>query len=123
VRTRAAGGPRFAIVDYKTNWLGTPGEDLSLWHYRPGAVAAEMERAHYLLQALLYTVALHRFLRWRVPRYDPHRHLAGVLYLFVRGMVGPDTPVIGGTPCGVFSWRPPAALVTALSDVLDGGDA
>ncbi len=124
VRTRdAAGGPRFAIVDYKTNWLGTPGEELSLWHYRPGAVAAEMERAHYLLQALLYTVALHRFLRWRVPQYDPDRHLAGVLYLFVRGMVGPDTPVVDGAPCGVYSWRPPAALVTALSDVLDGGAA
>jgi exodeoxyribonuclease V beta subunit len=23
-------------------------------------------------------------------------------------------------PCGVFSWRPPAALVAALSDLLDG---
>jgi exodeoxyribonuclease V beta subunit len=115
--------PRFAIVDYKTNWLGTPGEDLSAWHYRPAAVAAEMERAHYLLQALLYTVALHRFLRWRLPAYDPERHLAGVLYLFVRGMVGAATPVVDGAPCGVFSWRPPARLVTALSDVLDGGGA
>jgi exodeoxyribonuclease V beta subunit len=115
--------PRFAIVDYKTNWLGTPGEDLSAWHYRPAAVAAEMERAHYLLQALLYTVALHRFLRWRVSGYDPERHLAGVLYLFVRGMVGAATPAVDGAPCGVFSWRPPPRLVTALSDVLDGGGA
>ena len=46
-----------------------------------------------MLQALLYTVALHRYLRWRLPGYDPERNLAGVLYLFVRGMVGPDTPV------------------------------
>ena len=45
-----------------------------------------MERAHYRLQALLYTAALHRYLRWRLPGYDPERHLAGVLYLFVRGM-------------------------------------
>ena len=80
-----------------------------------------MERAHYGLQALLYTVALHRYLRWRLPGYDPARHLAGVLYLFVRGMSGADTPVVDGTPCGVFAWRPPAALVTALSDVLEGG--
>ena len=114
---------RFAIIDYKTNWLGTPGEDLSAWHYRPAALAAEMERAHYLLQALLYTVALHRFLRWRLPAYDPERHLAGVLYLFVRGMVGAATPVVDGAPCGVFSWQPPARLVIALSDVLDGGGA
>ena len=49
-------------------------------------------RAHYPLQALLYSVALHRLLRWRQPGYDPDRHLGGVLYLFVRGMAGPQTP-------------------------------
>jgi exodeoxyribonuclease V beta subunit len=68
----------------------------------------------------LYTAALHRYLRWRVPDYAPERNLAGVLYLFIRGMTGPDTPVVDGSPCGVFAWRPPAALVEALSDVLDG---
>ena len=30
---------------------------------------------HYPLQALLYLVALHRYLRWRLPGYDPERHL------------------------------------------------
>jgi exodeoxyribonuclease V beta subunit len=116
-------GGRFCVVDYKTNWLGLPGEDLTAWHYRPGAVAAEMERAHYVLQALLYTVALHRYLRWRLRGYDPDRHLAGVLYLFVRGMVGPATPVVDGAPCGVFAWRPRPGLVAALSDALDRGGA
>ncbi len=81
-------GPRFAIADYKTNWLGPADEPLTLAHYRREALAAEMSRAHYGLQALLYTVALHRYLRWRLPGYDPDRHLAGVLYLFVRGMAG-----------------------------------
>ena len=120
VRVRASrSSPRFAIVDYKTNWLGTPGDELSAWHYRPAAVAAEMQSAHYLLQALLYTVALHRYLRWRLPGYDPERNLAGVLYLFVRGMSGAATPVVDGTRCGVFGWRPAAALVAELSDVLD----
>ena len=61
------GGPRFFIVDYKTNWLGPAGEPLTLAHYQPEALAAEMSRAHYGLQALLYTVALHRYLRWRMP--------------------------------------------------------
>ena len=91
-------GDRFAVVDYKTNWLGGPGEELTAWHYRPEALAAEMVRGHYGLQALLYTVALHRYLRWRLAGYDPDRHLAGVLYLFVRGMTGP--------PGGVFAWHP-----------------
>lgn len=112
---------RFAILDYKTNWLGAPGEALSAWHHRPSALAAEMQRAHYGLQALLYTAALHRYLRWRLPDYSAERNLAGVLYLFLRGMTGPDTPTVDGAPCGVFSWRPSAALVEALSDVLDDG--
>jgi exodeoxyribonuclease V beta subunit len=114
---------RFAVVDYKTNWLAASGEELSAWHYRPEALAAEMRRGHYGLQALLYTAALHRFLRWRVPGYDPATHVAGVLYLFVRGMSGPETPVVDGTPCGVFGWTPPGALVEALSDLLDEGAA
>jgi exodeoxyribonuclease V beta subunit len=116
-------GPRFAIVDYKTNWLGAADAALTLGSYAPAALAAEMQRAHYGLQALLYTVALHRYLRARMPDYEPGRHLAAVLYLFVRGMAGADTPVIDGERCGVFAWRPPGALVRALSDVLDRGGA
>ena len=77
----------------------------------------------YPLQALLYSAVLHRFLRWRVADYDPDQHLGGVLYLFVRGMCGADTPVIDGHPSGVFSWRPPSSLVAALSDLLDAGRA
>lgn len=114
-------GDAFAIADYKTNWLAAPGETLTAWHHRPAALAAEMAGAHYHLQALLYTAALHRYLRWRLAGYDPRRHLAGVLYLFVRGMTGPDTPTVDGTPCGVFTWRPAAALVEDLSDLLERG--
>ena len=121
VRIPGAGDvPRFAVIDYKTNWLAGPVEELSAWHHRPAALAAEMQRAHYGLQALLYTVVLHRYLSWRLPGYDPERNLAGVLYLFLRGMRGPDTPVLDGMPCGVFAWQPSKALVEGLSDVLDG---
>jgi exodeoxyribonuclease V beta subunit len=116
-------GDRFAIADYKTNWLAPAGEELSLWHHRPAALRAEMLHSHYGLQALLYAVALHRYLRWRLPGYAPERNLAGVLYLFVRGMIGPDTPVVDGSVCGVFAWQPSAGLVEALSDVLDRGQA
>ena len=88
---------------------------------RPAALAEAMQRAHYPLQALLYLAALHRYLRARLPGYDGERHLAGVFYLFLRGMTGPAAPRIAGQPCGVFAWRPPAALVEALSDLLDRG--
>jgi exodeoxyribonuclease V beta subunit len=116
----AGSAARFAVVDHKTNWLGGD-EPLSAWHYRPAAMAEAMQRAHYPLQALLYTVALHRYLRWRLRGYDPDRNLAGVLYLFLRGMSGAGTPTVDGQPCGVFAWRPPTALVVALSDLLDQG--
>ncbi len=115
-------GPRFVIADYKTNWLGgETGEPLSAWHYRPAALRQAMTHSDYPLQALLYSVALHRFLRWRQPGYRAGRHLGGVLYLYVRGMSGPETPVIEGGPCGIFGWRPPPALVEDLSSLLDQG--
>ncbi|MFQ6392769.1 UvrD-helicase domain-containing protein [Nocardia sp. KC 131] len=106
--------PRFVIVDYKTNRLGTG--DLTVDHYTHDRMAAEMQRSHYPLQALLYSAALHRYLRWRLPTYDPTRHLGGARYLFVRGMIGPETP----TDCGVFDWNPPPDLIVALSDLLAG---
>jgi exodeoxyribonuclease V beta subunit len=120
-------GPRFAVVDYKTNWLGPMGPDgrepLTSAHYTPARLAEAMIGSHYPLQALLYGVALHRYLRWRLPGYVPEQHLGGTLYLFVRGMCGPDTPAVDGVPCGVFSWAPPAALVQELSTFLDGDHA
>ncbi|MEO7058534.1 MAG: UvrD-helicase domain-containing protein, partial [Lapillicoccus sp.] len=117
---------RYVVVDYKTNWLGDLDElagdvpVLTSDDYRPDRLAAAMGHSSYPLQAMLYAVVLHRFLRWRVPGYRPEAHLGGVLYLYVRGMCGPDTPVVSGETCGVFSWRPPVALVESFSDLLDG---
>jgi exodeoxyribonuclease V beta subunit len=113
--------PRYLVVDYKTNWLGRlDGETLTVGDYTPARMAKAMMSAHYPLQALLYGVALHRMLRWRQPAYDPAVHLGGVLYLFVRGMAGPETPRVDGLPCGVFGWRSPPSLIVELSALLDG---
>ena len=112
--------PRYVIVDYKTNWLGPRDVPLTAASYDRAALDDAMGHSDYPLQALLYAVVLHRFLRWRQPGYDPERHFGGVAYLYLRGMCGPETPVVDGTPSGVFTWRPPAALVTDLSDLLDG---
>jgi exodeoxyribonuclease V beta subunit len=118
----AAGRARYSVVDYKTNWLAPAGQPLTAWHYRPDALAAEMQRSHYALQALLYCVALHRYLTWRVAGYEPARELAGVHYLFLRGMVGGDDRNGRGdeSPTGVFSWQPPTELIVDLSELLDG---
>jgi exodeoxyribonuclease V beta subunit len=114
---------RFVVVDYKTNYLGPrtdPPTELTSAHYAPDRLNAAMAHSSYPLQALLYAVVLHRFLRWRLAGYDPERHLGGVMYLYLRGMCGPATPVVDGQPCGVFTWEPPVALVEAVSDLLDG---
>ncbi|HJQ06515.1 MAG TPA: UvrD-helicase domain-containing protein [Nocardioides sp.] len=111
---------RFMVVDYKTNRLGEIGRPVTAADYAPAYLTEAMLHSHYPLQALLYSVVVHRYLRWRVPGYDPATHLGGVLYLYVRGMCGPETPEVDGVPCGVFSWQPPAALVVALSERLAG---
>jgi exodeoxyribonuclease V beta subunit len=118
-----ADGHRYVVVDYKSNWLGDGDGSLTSADYERDRLVEAMLHSDYPLQALLYSVVLHRFLRWRQPGYDPQRHLGGVLYLFVRGMCGPDTPVVDGHRAGVFDWEPPASLVVAMSDLLDAGSA
>ncbi|HWH27433.1 MAG TPA: UvrD-helicase domain-containing protein [Mycobacteriales bacterium] len=110
-------GPRYVVVDHKTNRLADRDVPLTAWHYRQSALDDAVLAAHYPLQALLYCVALHRFLRWRQPGYDPAVHLGGVLYLFLRGMCGEQG---ADRLPGVWSWSPPAGLVVALSDLLAG---
>jgi exodeoxyribonuclease V beta subunit len=105
-------GERYVVVDYKTNWLGDPARPLTAADYAQPRLVEAMLHSDYPLQALLYSVVLHRFLRWRLPGYEPQTHLGGVLYLFVRGMCGPDAPA------GVFSWQPPASLITAVSELV-----
>ncbi len=114
------GPSRFVVADYKTNALTVPGLTGRVGDYGPARLAEAMVSHDYPLQALLYLVALHRYLRWRLRDYRPTLHLGGAVYLFLRGMNGPTD---GGTtePAGVFSWPVPPALVVALSDLLEGG--
>jgi exodeoxyribonuclease V beta subunit len=114
-------GDRDLVVDYKTNWLGDPARPLTAADTRGRGWTRP---AHSIIRCRHCCTALCcRFLRWRLPGYEPKSHLGGVMYLFLRGMCGPDTPVVDGHPAGVFSWQPPASLITALSDLLDAGRA
>ncbi|BCI91200.1 hypothetical protein NIIDMKKI_64060 [Mycobacterium kansasii] len=51
---------RYLVVDYKTNHLGATAADYSV-----DRLTEAMLHSDYPLQALLYVVVLHRFLRWR----------------------------------------------------------
>jgi exodeoxyribonuclease V beta subunit len=84
---------------------------------------ALMASNHYPLQAHLYLVALHRYLRWRLPGYSPERHLGGYAYVFLRGVPGPlpaGTAPEAGVP-GVLVEQPPLARLLALDRLLQEG--
>jgi exodeoxyribonuclease V beta subunit len=107
---------RYWIVDWKSNHLGaTPAQ------YDAAALNAAMDEHAYHLQALLYTVALHRYLKVRKPNYDYDMHLGGYLYLFVRGVR--PTWRDGASPAGVHARTPSRALVETLDALMDGGNA
>ena len=115
-RLPCADGHRYVLVDYKSNRLHRPDDAVPLDAYRGARLVEAMVHSHYPLQALLYAVALHRFLAVRLgAAYRPEAHLGGVAYLFLRGMVGDAT-------AGVFSWQPPVALVTGLDRLFAGDD-
>ena len=119
----AAVDGRFIVMDFKTNAMRALGDPAASADYGPAPLTEAMIDGNYVLQATLYQVALHRYLQWRLPRYDPAVHLGGARYLFVRGMSGSQTPVVDGERCGVARWAPPAAMIVALSELFatDGG--
>jgi len=114
------GRSRFVVADYKTNRLSDRGRPPRPGDYGQERMARAMAEHHYPLQALLYSVALHRYARWRVTGYDPALHLGGAAYLFVRGMRGTGVDRTDVRPDGVFCWDIPPRLVELVSQLLDG---
>jgi exodeoxyribonuclease V beta subunit len=99
---------RYHLLDYKTNRLGA-----SLSAYRGAELDAAMRAHHYPLQALLYTIALHRYLCQRLPGYAAETHLGDSWYLFLRA-IGLDSNI------GVWRRRWPVALIEALDAAFAG---
>ncbi len=77
---------RYWVLDYKSNHLGA-GDAA----YDAPGLARAMAQHRYDVQAAVYLLALHRLLRSRLgARYRPAQHLGGAIYLFVRGIHGPE---------------------------------
>ncbi len=93
---------QYYIVDYKSNRLGT-----TLAYYQQPALQRAIQAHHYDLQYLIYTVALHRYLKTRIPDYQYERDFGGVYYLFLRG-------IRPGQSSGVWFDRPAAPLIEKL---------
>ncbi len=97
---------RFHVLDWKGNWLGDHLED-----YAPDQLGAAMDQHQYRLQALLYTVAVDRYLRQRMPDYRRADHLGDTVYLFLRA--------VGLAPAaGVWAHRFDDGLIDAIDRAL-----
>src|SRR3546814_8949018 len=76
-----------------------------------------MAHSEYDLQALIYTLALHRWLRFRLgDGYDYARDFGGVRYVFCRGLDATREDAQG-----VQAWRFDPDLIHALDALFSGG--
>jgi exodeoxyribonuclease V beta subunit len=99
---------RYYVIDYKSNWLGETASAYDMAAMRDATLLSR-----YDLQYAIYTLALHRQLRARLPNYSYDRHVGGVLYLYLRG--------IDGAGHGVHTERLPYALIEAMDRLFAQG--
>ena len=95
---------RYWVADYKSNKLPS---------YDPNTLQDAVLHKRYEVQYVLYTLALHRLLKVRLPNYDYAQHMGGAVYLFLRG--------IHAEGAGVHVCRPPQELIEALDDLFANG--
>lgn len=104
-------GGKYWILDWKSNHLGDRLEDYSASHLQ-----VAMGEHNYHLQYHIYSLALRRYLRARLPDFRYERDFGGCLYLFVRG-------VRIGAPTGVFFHKPDEGLLDRMEVLTTGRQA
>lgn len=88
----------WGVIDWKTNKLG-----IDATAYAQPALQNCVEQQHYFLQAVLYLLALRRFL----PQGTP---VAGAWVVFLRG-------IQANSSAGILSINPPSALLQELDEL------
>ena len=99
-------GKQYHIADYKSNFLGADQQ-----HYNTASIQESMSHASYWLQASLYLVALHRYLKVQLLDYQIEKDLGGAIYLYLRGMNGQAEQ-------GYYYWKPSAEFILRLDAIL-----
>lgn len=97
---------KFYLLDYKSNYLGG---DASC--YTQSAMVEAMIDHRYDLQYQLYSLALHRYLKQRVPNYQYDIHFGGIYYLFLRGIDKAESNN------GIFYYRPEPEFIDAFDQL------
>jgi exodeoxyribonuclease V beta subunit len=95
---------RYWVVDYKSNKLPS---------YDSATLQDAVLHKRYDVQYVLYTLALHRLLKVRLPGFDYAQHMGGAVYMFLRG--------IDAAGAGVHLLRPPQALIETLDACFEKG--
>ena len=98
-------GGKYYVLDWKTNHLGPDAEC-----YSPENIARNMDHHLYTLQAAIYTLAAHLFLKTRMENYDYEHSFGGVAYIYVRGVDGKGN--------GIHFHKPPREFVEAMEVAL-----
>ena len=99
---------RYYLVDWKSNFLGAQIDD-----YNQSTLMKTMIREGYILQYLIYVLALDQYLRLRMPGYGYEKHFGGIYYIFLRG-VDPKR----GPDYGIYQNLPHPALINTLRETL-----
>ncbi len=101
---------RYYIIDWKSNDLGS-----SLNDYDISGMAQSMYESYYYLQSAIYLLALHKYLKNRLPDYDFEKHIGGAFYLYVRGIKNDFADT------GIFPIRPKLKTLELLENIFEAG--
>lgn len=101
---------KWYVADYKSNYLGQTYDDFQ--HHR---LTESMRHSHYILQYHVYTLALYRYLKTRLPDADYEDYFGGVYYFYIKGMKPENGP-----KTGVYFDRPTKALILDLDKLFQG---
>ncbi len=72
---------KYFVLDWKTNNLGD-----SITDYAPDNIENNMAKHLYLLQAHIYTLATHLFLKQTLENYNYDKDFGGFIYVYTRGV-------------------------------------
>ncbi|WP_343152545.1 exodeoxyribonuclease V subunit beta [Buchnera aphidicola] len=72
---------KYYILEYKSNWLGYDNS-----FYSKKNIKSEIIKHRYDIQSLLYIIALNRYLKNKIKKYNFNQNFGGFYFLFIRGM-------------------------------------
>ncbi|QJC38731.1 exodeoxyribonuclease V subunit beta [Enterobacteriaceae endosymbiont of Donacia fulgens] len=74
-------GKKYYIIDYKSTWLGN-----NYKNYKKKYIQNDICFNRYDIQYQIYSLALHKYLKYRINNYNYKKHFGGVIYLYIRGI-------------------------------------